>query len=294
MLQNTPATRVAQAARIGPPCEPIPNLIDCYAMHLRYFAALAAIVAAPALAQLAPPNDAGVTMGHVHLLVHDVDAQRKFWSMFGCTQVKNGSLDLIQFDGAFVMLRKGEPTAGSVGSTVNHIGFKVRSMSDVLTPVRAAGFKVEQDPNHLTQAFVTGPDGVYIELHEDKNISGTALLNHIHFFIAAPQSEVQAWYAKAFGAMPGHRGTFETSNLPGVELSLTKADTPQAPTKGRAVDHIGFEVKNLDAFAKKLEAQGIKLDAAPRQLPNSNIKIAFLTDPWGTYIELTENLAPQP
>jgi hypothetical protein len=53
-------------------------------------------------------------------------------------------------------------------------------------------------------------------------------------------------------------------------------------------------VKNLDEFAKRLETQGIKLDSAPRQIPNSKTKVAFLTDPWGTYIELTENLAPEP
>jgi len=51
-------------------------------------------------------------------------------------------------------------------------------------------------------------------------------------------------------------------------------------------------VKNLDAFAKKLEAEGIKLDAPIRQIPNSKTKVGFLTDPWGTYIELTEGLAP--
>ena len=28
-------------------------------------------------------------------------------------------------------------------------------------------------------------------------------------------------------------------------------------TRGRALDHIGFEVRNLEAFVKKLEAQGI-------------------------------------
>jgi hypothetical protein len=48
----------------------------------------------------------------------------------------------------------------------------------------------------------------------------------------------------------------------------------------------------LDAFAKKLEAQGIKLNVPVRQIPNSKLKIAFLTDPWGTYIELTQGLAP--
>ena len=67
---------------------------------------------------------------------------------------------------------------------------------------------------------------------------------------------------------------------------------PQEPTKGRAIDHIGFEVSNLDEFARRLDAQGIKLDVPIRQIPNTKLKIAFLTDPWGTYIELTEGLAP--
>jgi hypothetical protein len=29
----------------------------------------------------------------------------------------------------------------------------------------------------------------------------------------------------------------------------------------------------------------------PKEIPNSKVKVAFLTDPWGAYIELTENLA---
>jgi len=77
-----------------------------------------------------------------------------------------------------------------------------------------------------------------------------------------------------------------------VNLSFGSADMPQTPTKGRAIDHIGFEVTNLAEFAKKLDAQGIKLDVPIREIPNTKLKIAFLTDPWGTYIELTEGLAP--
>ena len=61
-------------------------------------------------------------------------------------------------------------------------------------------------------------------------------------------------------------------------------------TQGRALDHIGFEVKNLEAFTKKLESQGIKLTSPYRQVAALGISIAFITDPWGTYIELTEGL----
>jgi hypothetical protein len=49
-------------------------------------------------------------------------------------------------------------------------------------------------------------------------------------------------------------------------------------------------VKGLEEFTKKLEAQGIKLNVPYRQVPALGIAIAFITDPWGTYIELTEGL----
>ena len=66
--------------------------------------------------------------------------------------------------------------------------------------------------------------------------------------------------------------------------------TPTVGTTGRALDHIGFEIKNLEAFTKKLEADGIKLDRPYTKVPALGIAIAFIKDPWGTNIELTEGL----
>ena len=57
----------------------------------------------------------------------------------------------------------------------------------------------------------------------------------------------------------------------------------------RMLDHFGLEVKNLAAFCKKLEANGVKF-VVPYTKQPSGIASAFLTDPWGTYIELTEGL----
>jgi Glyoxalase/Bleomycin resistance protein/Dioxygenase superfamily len=83
--------------------------------------------------------------------------------------------------------------------------------------------------------------------------------------------------------------------VPGTEITLAKTDTPQAPTKGRSVDHMGFEVKNIDAFVAKLQAAGIKTDAAIRSSANaSGLRIVYVTDPWGTEIEITEGLAATP
>ena len=58
------------------------------------------------------------------------------------------------------------------------------------------------------------------------------------------------------------------------------------------MDHIGFEVKNLEASCKRLEQNGVKFDSPYKKDPELGMSTAFFTDPWGTYIELTEGLAP--
>jgi catechol 2,3-dioxygenase-like lactoylglutathione lyase family enzyme len=240
--------------------------------------------------QLAAPGEAGVVMGHLHLAVRDLDAQRAFWTALGGTPVQNGSLQLIQFPGTFVMLRRAEPTGGTVGSVVNHVGFLVKNLQEWQGKAQAAGWKTEPGTN-TRQFYILSPDDVRIEMTEDASIATPIKMHHIHFNTPAAL-EMQAWYAKTFGAVPGKRGQFDAADLPGVNLTFTRTEGALAGTKGRSLDHIGFEVKNLEEFCKKLEAGGVKLDRPYTRLPNSATAIAFLTDPWGTYIELTENLAP--
>ena len=116
----------------------------------------------------------------------------------------------------------------------------------------------------------------------------------MHFF--GPQNaEMRAWYAKVFGAQTrGGGGTFLSATLPGVLLNFSPSPDPVEGTRGRAIDHIGFEVKNLEAFLKKLEADGITPSVGYRQVPKTDMWIAFITDPWGTSIELSEGLAALP
>ena len=66
--------------------------------------------------------------------------------------------------------------------------------------------------------------------------------------------------------------------------------TPIVSTKGRTIDHVGFEIKNLEVFTKTLEAAGVKFDRPYSKNEQLGIYLAFFTDPWGTYIELTEGL----
>jgi catechol 2,3-dioxygenase-like lactoylglutathione lyase family enzyme len=144
----------------------------------------------------------------------------------------------------------------------------------------------------MDQAYVTTPDGLKVEILEDAKQSVPIRHEHVHFFLpetTIPQS--QAWYAKTFGAKPGVRNEAPVADLPGVQLRFAKTTTPTVTTKGRALDDIGFDVTDLQGFIKKLEAAGIKLDRPYTKTDNGGA-LAFITDPWGTYIELNERPNP--
>jgi catechol 2,3-dioxygenase-like lactoylglutathione lyase family enzyme len=132
-----------------------------------------------------------------------------------------------------------------------------------------------------------------VELLENKQQSVPITLHHIHFF-GQQNKEMREWYVKVFGAKPREAPNFLVGDLPGVALNFSASPTPVVGTTGRAVDHIGFEVKNLEAFTKRLEEMGIKLNVPYRSVPAVGLSIAFITDPWGTYIELTEGLDKLP
>jgi catechol 2,3-dioxygenase-like lactoylglutathione lyase family enzyme len=259
---------------------------------LAALAALAITAATPAFAQLAAPNEMGVAMGHIHLYTADPAAQQAFFVALGGKPVNNEKLQMIEFPGVFIVLRKADTAkGGTVGSTVNHFGFFMKSVPETVAKMKAAGYKTEQT-NNPQQAFATGPEEIRVELYEDAAMAGPVRMHHVHLFVPDPK-EAQAWYDKNFGATAGKRLQFDVSNIPGAELTMGKADMPQATTKGRVLDHIGFEVKNIQETVKRLEAAGIKFDGAIRTSPNaSKLHIAFLTDPWGTYIELSQGLTP--
>ncbi len=241
-------------------------------------------------AQLPSGNSMGVGMGHLHLGTGDPETARWFWVDFmgAPAASKLGDNAIYKFPDVLVFVRKaaGGP---SEGSAVNHIGFKVKDLDAYLAKAERMGVPIVKRMMDQRQAFVMNPDQVKVELSEDKNMTGTVAHHHVHFFHMG-HLEAQAWYAKMFGAVPGRRGKFDAADLPGVNLSFTKTDEPTFPTKGRAMDHWGLEVKNLEAFCRKLEAAGVKFDVPFRKIEKLGLSVAFFTDPWGSYVELTEGL----
>jgi catechol 2,3-dioxygenase-like lactoylglutathione lyase family enzyme len=243
-----------------------------------------------AAAQPAPFNQTGVTMGHWHLASRDAQANEKIFVAMGGT-ASGGAAPTVRFPGVLINLSLGNMpgSGGTVGSVVNHVGFLVKNVQQQVAQWKAAGVPVLPGTNNRPdQAFVVTPDGVRIEILEDKNQAEPIKNEHVHFFL--PEAEIaksQAWYAKTFGGKAGTRNNAAIVDLPGVQLRFAKADTAQLPTKGRVLDHIGFDVKDLPAFINKIEAEGIKLDQPLRKNPNG-VALTYITDPWGTRIELIQ------
>jgi catechol 2,3-dioxygenase-like lactoylglutathione lyase family enzyme len=272
------------------------------------------MAACNARAELSPPNAAGVAMGHLHYVVRDVDANKAFWVALGGRSVLfNNTTEGIVFPDVVVLLRQGDPTGGTEGSVVNHVAFRVKSVA----AIEMAGFAVEYNDQYPGVASVHTPEGERIELFDDglatnlgftideggthsgddvaaarhnRKIDVPIIAHHVHLNVPADQvAAAKDWYATNFDGVRGKRWRYDAVDLPGININISGVEAAQAPTRGRMLDHIGFEVKNLEAFCKALEAKGIKFDRPYSTLP-SGFGLAFLTDPWGTYIELTEGL----
>lgn len=246
------------------------------------------------LAQTAAPNASGVSIGHIHLMVGDPAPQKALWvDTLGAEAKHAGALEILKLPGVFIIVQKARtaPTEGSDGSTVNHFGFLVKSYPEIKEKLTAAGVKFSTDNPKNKQLIAIFPDKVLVEFAEDANLDVPIRFQHIHL-AATNQEELRDWYVKTFGADSGKRGTFPAAKLPGGEVDVRKADGAPAATKGRSLDHIGFEVKGLEEFCKKLQADGVPFDMAYREVPQlAGLKIAFILDPTGTRIELTEGLS---
>jgi catechol 2,3-dioxygenase-like lactoylglutathione lyase family enzyme len=264
-------------------------------------------------------------MGHLHYVVRDVEANRKFWMDFGARPVKFGNREILKLPDVFIFLDRGETSGGTEGSVVNHVAFRLPDIPKALDRFQSLGVKVlPRNPGSPLGNILT-PEGERIELFHDgtenvpfhlddgrrdvvaerlsRPMTTPVTTHHFHLYLPMGQSrEAKAWYVKVFGAVPGtRRGSlpvagepqtvYLAADIPGMNINFLDVKETLAPTKGRMLDHIGFEVRNLEAFCTKLEANGVKFERPFRKSPGDPLATALLIDPWGTSIELTEGLS---
>jgi catechol 2,3-dioxygenase-like lactoylglutathione lyase family enzyme len=252
-----------------------------------------------------------VIVGHYHLNVTSVAEHRKFWvDTLGGKAVKVGSVDAIEFPDAYLLLHVQPPNGPTRGTTFDHIGFAVPDVPALTTKVVANGYAltVGREPapgetaspptagNYGRFSYLVGPDGVKVELVTNADAGAPPIKHHHVHFVNRQFVEMQQWYMKVFNATlrEGQTDFFIGADLPGVGYMLNffswLPTENLVGTAGRAVDHVGFEVRDLEAFCEELKRKGIELTAPYRREETTGLAVATLTDPWGTVVELTEGL----
>jgi catechol 2,3-dioxygenase-like lactoylglutathione lyase family enzyme len=275
-----------------------------------FIAVLILAAAAPAFAQITATGP--VVNGHHHFNAGDIALHQRFWvdTLGGRAGTFAGNRPIVIFPEALVFMRDQDPTGGMIGSSVNHVGLSVKDLRAMVDKLEAAGYTMiteSERPGNLEVvddiavvpgtgpvsglAYVQGPDGIKVELVEMKAQAQPISSHHIHFFGQDPAA-MRAWYIENFGAVerPGTTNGIISADLPGLGLSFSPAATAQAPTVGRVLDHIGLEVEGLEAFAAGLAAKGVEFSRPFQRVEEIGLSIAFVVDPWGTTIELTEGL----
>ena len=207
---------------------------------------LTLLVLAPASnasAQLLAAKDGPIVYGHHHLNVTNLDEAKTFWvDAIGGVLIKAGpeNREIIKFPNALILLRAQKPTAGSKGSTVDHIGFSVKNLRQVVDRIKAGGFRMvtsaEAPPNVKVQddigiveagpvsgiAYAMAPDETKVELVEMKAQAAPIASHHLHFF--GMNKEMQAWYMQTFGASTldsANPAAFISASLPGLTMNFS-------------------------------------------------------------------------
>jgi len=286
--------------------------------------ALMAAGGASAFAQLAAPTAAGVSLGAVYYTVPDVAAHKKIWvDNFGAKPVKVGNTEMLKIPGAFIVLTQGQPATAT--TLVNHLGIWAKDLDPTRAKLLAAGIT-----SAVPKAqFIDLPNGLRLEFIDDPAGPELPAAHHIHYFVASAQAgtDGRAWYMKTFGATENSRrnGAVPSALLTtpdkwisidftatggggrgggaprggGAQAAPGAAPAPAAPApaaaapvsnKGTVLDRFALEVKGIDAFVKKIEADGVKV-TKPVSTNADGLKTAMIVDVLGNDVELIEGLS---
>ena len=257
-------------------------------------------------------QEAPIVVGHYTLNVTSVDEHMHFWvdTLGGeAAALGDDGGNAIRFPGVFLFLNEQAPSGPTRGTAFDHIGFAVPDVPALTARVVENGYgrTVGREPapgeavspptagDYGRFEYLLGPDGVKVELVTAEGEDAPPIAHHHVHFVNREFVEMGQWYMRTLNATQRPGPTYDFffgADLPGVGYMLNffswLPEDDLVGTAGRVVDHVGLEVRNLEAFCEELEAKGIEL-TEPYHLEDG-LGIAVITDPWGTVVELTEGL----
>jgi catechol 2,3-dioxygenase-like lactoylglutathione lyase family enzyme len=229
---------------------------------------------------------------HVHLTAPKAEEAAAWYIKHMECQAVPGRPERAKCGTTWFLFAAGTPSAPSVGSGVNHIGFSFKDIDAKMKALEAAGIKAEgpvRDVAGLFKlAFVSDPWGTRIEIVEHPEYLG---FHHVHLASTDP-AKTLAWYSASFGGKATKlKDKLDAVLFGTVWLLVIPSKEPLAATQTRAIDHIGFSFPDLEAAATELKGKGVVFDTEPRPLtpPSpSSVKISFVKGPDTVRIEVVE------
>ena len=254
------------------------------------------LIAAPALAAAADYH-------HVHITTSSPAKGVEWYSEYMECEPLADRDDAANCDGVEVVFVPQATTGGSQGTGINHIGFSFPDLEAKMAELEAVGVRgsgvrlqrnedgsiIRDIPGLFKIAFIFDPWGTRIELVEDDEYLG---FHHIHLSATNPE-ETLTWYRDVMGGEPASmRGMLDGLLFDDVWLLAMQHPEGAAPasTQGRAVDHIGFLVENLDTAGADMRQRGVSFTQDPLVPENArtSARQAYLVGPDNVRVEVVE------
>jgi catechol 2,3-dioxygenase-like lactoylglutathione lyase family enzyme len=213
---------------------------------------------------------------HVHITASSPAKGIEWYSdHLGCEPLADRD-DAANCYGVEVVFVPQSTTGGTQGTGINHIGFSVPDLPVKMAELEAVGVRgsgvrlqrfedgsmVRDVPGLFKIAFIFDPWGTRIELVEDNEYLG---FHHVHLSATDPDATL-AFYRDVMGGEEASlRGRLHGLRFDDTWLLVSahpEGATP-AMTEGRAIDHIGFVVDDLDTLAASMRQAGVRFQEEP-------------------------------
>ena len=252
---------------------------------------------------LAPASVRAADYHHIHITTSSPAKGVEWYSdHMGCEPLADRD-DAADCDGVEIVFVPQATTGGTQGTGVNHIGFSFPDLTAKMAEfesigVRGSGVRLQRFedgsmvrdvPGLFKIAFIFDPWGTRIELVEDQEYLG---FHHVHLSATDPEATL-GWYRDVMGGEPASlRGMLDGLLFDDVWLLVSEhpeGSTP-ATTAGRAIDHLGFMVSDLDEAAAEMRGQGVRFRQEPIVPENgrTSARQAFVAGPDNVRIEVVE------
>ena len=233
---------------------------------------------------------------HVHMRVPDTAESAKWHeTLLGGAVGPGGPGPNIRYGNGTIGTMPNEGVAPpSSGGVIDHFGITVANVPATVARAREMGAEVKTEPKvGITApviAFIEDPWGVRIELMEDPKYLG---VNHVHIMSNDPDT-VRDWFLQVFGGEyieERGKGIIQTILYKDlwVQISKPEGGADRAPSRGRAIDHMGFRVPSLDAFRATLKQSGFEPYLQRANPPGSDLM--FFIGPEGIHFEIAEEVS---